>query len=68
MVGVHTPEFAFEHVTSNVQSAARSMGVNYPVAIDNGYDTWNAYNNQYWPAEYLIDASGNIRHVVLRRG
>jgi cytochrome c biogenesis protein CcdA/thiol-disulfide isomerase/thioredoxin len=68
VVGVHTPEFAFEHVTSNVQSAARSMGVKYPVAIDNGYDTWNAYNNQYWPAEYLIDASGNIRHIVYGEG
>jgi hypothetical protein len=51
-----------------VQSAARSMGVKYPVAIDNGYDTWNAYNNQYWPAEYLIDASGNIRHIVYGEG
>ncbi len=68
VIGVHTPEFAFEHVTSNVRSAARSMGVQYPVAIDNNYDTWNAYNNQYWPAEYLIDASGNIRHLVFGEG
>jgi cytochrome c biogenesis protein CcdA/thiol-disulfide isomerase/thioredoxin len=68
VIGVHTPEFAFEHVTSNVQSAARSLGVTYPIAIDNGYDTWNSYNNQYWPAEYLIDASGDIRHLVFGEG
>jgi cytochrome c biogenesis protein CcdA/thiol-disulfide isomerase/thioredoxin len=68
VIGVHTPEFAFEHVTSNVASAARSMGVKYPIAIDNDYGTWNAYNNQYWPAEYLIDATGNIRHIVFGEG
>ncbi len=68
VVGVHTPEFAFEHVTSNVTAAARSLGVKYPIAIDNGYDTWNAYNNQYWPAEYLIDATGTIRHIVFGEG
>ncbi len=68
VVGVHTPEFAFEHVASNVVAAARSLGVKYPIAIDNNYDTWNAYSNQYWPAEYLIDAGGNIRHVVFGEG
>jgi cytochrome c biogenesis protein CcdA/thiol-disulfide isomerase/thioredoxin len=68
VVGVHTPEFAFEHVASNVVAAAHSLGVKYPIAIDNDYDTWNAYNNQYWPAEYLIDASGNIRHLVFGEG
>ncbi len=68
VIGVHTPEFAFEHVTSNVSVAARSLGVKYPIAIDNSYDTWNAYDNQYWPAEYLIDASGNIRHIVFGEG
>jgi len=68
VVGVHTPEFAFEHVTSNVKAAARSLGVKYPIAIDNDYDTWNAYSNQYWPAEYLIDANGNIRHIVFGEG
>ena len=68
VVGVHTPEFAFEHVASNVASQARSLGVQYPIAIDNGYDTWNAYNNQYWPAEYLVDANGNIRHVSFGEG
>jgi cytochrome c biogenesis protein CcdA/thiol-disulfide isomerase/thioredoxin len=68
VVGVHTPEFAFEHVASNVVAAAHSFGVKYPIAIDNGYDTWNSYNNQYWPAEYLIDATGNIRHIVFGEG
>ena len=68
VVGVHTPEFAFEHVASNVVAAAHSLAVKYPIAIDNGYDTWNAYNNQYWPAEYLIDATGNVRHIVFGEG
>jgi cytochrome c biogenesis protein CcdA/thiol-disulfide isomerase/thioredoxin len=61
VVGVHTPEFAFEHVVSNVQSAAANLGVVYPIAVDNNYATWDAYNNEYWPAEYLIDASGQVR-------
>ena len=61
VVGVSTPEFAFEHVVSNVKSAAASLGVDYPVAIDNNYDTWDAYNNEYWPAEYLIDQTGEVR-------
>ena len=68
VVGVHTPEFAFEHVRSNVQSQAASLGVRYPIAIDNDYGTWNAYSNEYWPAEYLIDADGNIRHVAFGEG
>jgi cytochrome c biogenesis protein CcdA/thiol-disulfide isomerase/thioredoxin len=61
VVGVSTPEFAFEHVVSNVQSAANSLGIRYPVAIDNNYGTWDAYNNEYWPAEYLIDQTGEVR-------
>ncbi len=61
VVGVHTPEFAFEHVISNVRSAAGNLGVHYPIAIDNNYGTWDAYNNEYWPAEYLIDPTGEIR-------
>jgi thiol-disulfide isomerase/thioredoxin len=61
VVGVSTPEFAFEHVVSNVQSAAGNLGIHYPVAIDNNYGTWDAYNNEYWPAEYLIDPSGEVR-------
>jgi cytochrome c biogenesis protein CcdA/thiol-disulfide isomerase/thioredoxin len=61
VVGVSTPEFAFEHVVSNVASAAGSLGIHYPVAIDNNYGTWDAYNNEYWPAEYLIDPKGQVR-------
>jgi cytochrome c biogenesis protein CcdA/thiol-disulfide isomerase/thioredoxin len=61
VVGVHTPEFAFEHVVSNVRSAVRSLGVDYPVAVDSNYATWDAYNNEYWPADYLIDPRGQVR-------
>ena len=68
IVGVHTPEFAFEHVTTNVTQAAQQLGVTYPIAVDNRYSTWNAYQNQYWPAEYLIDASGTVRHVDYGEG
>jgi cytochrome c biogenesis protein CcdA/thiol-disulfide isomerase/thioredoxin len=68
VIGVHTPEFAFEHVVSNVAVAARQLGVVYPVAIDNQYATWTAYENSYWPAEYLIDASGRVRHVDFGEG
>lgn len=68
IVGVHTPEFSFEHVVANVQSAAASLGVHYPIAVDDSYGTWNAYSNEYWPAEYLIDAHGIIRHVDFGEG
>jgi cytochrome c biogenesis protein CcdA/thiol-disulfide isomerase/thioredoxin len=68
VLGVHTPEFSFEHVTSNIKSNAAHLGVKYPIAIDNNYGTWNAYQNQYWPAEYLIDATGVIRHITFGEG
>ena len=68
IVGVHTPEFAFEHVVSNVKSQAQTLGVKYPIAIDNNYGTWNAYDNNYWPADYLIDAQGVVRHVEFGEG
>jgi cytochrome c biogenesis protein CcdA/thiol-disulfide isomerase/thioredoxin len=68
IVGVHTPEFAFEHVLSNVRENARQLGVRYPIALDNEYATWDAYQNQYWPAEYLIDRRGRIRHVHFGEG
>jgi len=61
VVGVHTPEFAFEHVLSNVRSAAKSLGVDYPIAVDSNYKTWDAWANEYWPADYLIDPSGEVR-------
>src|SRR5438552_5121788 len=62
IVGVHTPEFAFEHVSANVRAAVRRLGVGYPVVQDNKYRTWEAYGNQYWPAEFLIDRSGHAPH------
>jgi cytochrome c biogenesis protein CcdA/thiol-disulfide isomerase/thioredoxin len=63
IVGVHTPEFAFEHVPSNVRKATRELGVRYAVAIDNGYKTWDAYQNGAWPTEYLVDRRGHIREI-----
>lgn len=68
IIGVHTPEFAFEHVPSNVAAQAKTLGVRYPVAIDDDYATWNAYNNQYWPAEYLVDPHGQVRHITFGEG
>jgi cytochrome c biogenesis protein CcdA/thiol-disulfide isomerase/thioredoxin len=68
IVGVHTPEFAFEYDVSNVRRATHEYGVRYPVAIDDKYATWNAYGNQYWPAEYLIDASGHVRESHFGEG
>jgi cytochrome c biogenesis protein CcdA/thiol-disulfide isomerase/thioredoxin len=68
VVGVHTPEFAFEHVVSNVRAQATALGVHYPVAIDDNYGTWNAYDNEYWPADYLIDARGDVRHIHFGEG
>jgi cytochrome c biogenesis protein CcdA/thiol-disulfide isomerase/thioredoxin len=68
VVGVHTPEFAFEHVVSNVRSAVQQFGITYPVAVDNSYDTWNAYDNEYWPADYLVDASGEVRYESFGEG
>ncbi len=63
IVGVHTPEFAFEHVPANVRGAVKRLGVGWPVALDNNYSTWTAYSNQYWPADYLVDRTGQIRSV-----
>jgi cytochrome c biogenesis protein CcdA/thiol-disulfide isomerase/thioredoxin len=68
IIGVHTPEFAFEHVTSNVRAAVKRLGVPYPVMQDNDYKTWDNYANQYWPAEYLIDRNGRIRHTNFGEG
>ncbi|MFL5962832.1 MAG: cytochrome c biogenesis protein DipZ [Gaiellaceae bacterium] len=68
IIGVHTPEFAFEHVASNVRSAVQRLGIRYPVVQDNRYQTWDNYANQYWPAEYLIDRSGHVRHTHFGEG
>ncbi len=60
VVGVHTPEFPFEKSIGNLQAALKRYGIRYPVAQDNEYATWNAYRNQYWPAQYILDQSGKI--------
>ena len=60
VVGVHTPEYAFEHKTDNLQNAVKRFGIEYPIAQDNEYATWNAYGNQYWPALYLFDQHGRL--------
>jgi cytochrome c biogenesis protein CcdA/thiol-disulfide isomerase/thioredoxin len=62
VIGVHAPEFAFERNVGNVTKAMKDLGINYPVAIDNDYKIWRAFNNEYWPAHYFADAQGRIRH------
>ncbi|WLG91418.1 cytochrome c biogenesis protein DipZ [Pseudomonas cucumis] len=62
VIGVHTPEFAFERDVGNVTKAMKDLGITYPVAIDNDYKVWRAFNNQYWPAHYFADAQGRIRY------
>lgn len=68
VVGVHTPEFAFEKDTNNVQTALKRHSINYPVAQDNDFGTWNAYDNRYWPAHYLIDKNGRIVYTHFGEG
>jgi cytochrome c biogenesis protein CcdA/thiol-disulfide isomerase/thioredoxin len=68
LLGVHTPEFTFEANEANVSDAIKRHGLTYPTAQDNNYGTWNAFNNQYWPAKYLIDAEGNIRYTHFGEG
>ena len=62
VIGVHAPEFAFEKIPDNVKRAVHDLGVTYPVALDNNLAIWQAFNNEYWPAHYFIDAEGRIRH------
>jgi cytochrome c biogenesis protein CcdA/thiol-disulfide isomerase/thioredoxin len=68
IVGIHSPEFAFERVPGNVRSAVRRLGLRYPVALDNDFATWTAYENQYWPAKYLVDRSGRVRYTHFGEG
>ena len=68
IIGVHTPEFAFEKDSHNVELAIHDLGITYPVAMDNQYAVWNAFGNHYWPAHYLIDANGKIRHQHFGEG
>jgi cytochrome c biogenesis protein CcdA/thiol-disulfide isomerase/thioredoxin len=68
VAGVHSPEYAFEKVQSNVVSGAADLGITYPIALDNNLSTWTNYRNRYWPAEYLIDANGTVRHIKFGEG
>ncbi len=68
IIGLHTPEFAFEQVQKNVQSAVEGFDIKYPVVMDNDYATWNAYGNQYWPRKYLIGVDGDIVYDHIGEG
>jgi thiol-disulfide isomerase/thioredoxin len=68
VVGVHTPEFTFEHDIGGVRRAAEERAIDYPVAVDNDYEVWNAFGNHYWPALYFADADGGIRHQHFGEG
>jgi thiol-disulfide isomerase/thioredoxin len=68
LVGVHTPEFAYEEDAANVAAALQRLGITWPVAIDNERQTWHAYNNRFWPAMYLVDKQGNIRYLAIGEG
>jgi thiol-disulfide isomerase/thioredoxin len=68
VVGVHTPEFAFERSVQNVEHAVGQHGLEYPVGLDNDFVAWNAYGNRYWPTTYLIDRAGQIRYMRIGEG
>jgi cytochrome c biogenesis protein CcdA/thiol-disulfide isomerase/thioredoxin len=68
ILGVHSPEFAFERKADNVRGAVRDLGIRYPVALDNEFETWNAYANRYWPAKYFIDRRGHLRFAHFGEG
>ncbi len=68
VIGVHSPEYAFEKVADNVAAGARDLGITYPIALDNNLSTWTNYRNRYWPAEYLVDAKGTVRHIKFGEG
>jgi cytochrome c biogenesis protein CcdA/thiol-disulfide isomerase/thioredoxin len=68
VIGVHTPEYTFEQDAGNVAAGAKRLHITYPIAIDSGYQTWTAFGNDSWPADYLIDSSGEVRHVGIGEG
>ncbi len=68
ILGIHSPEFGFEHNLGNVRAAVKRLHVRYPVALDNDFGTWNAFGNQYWPADYLVDQAGHVRDVHFGEG
>lgn len=68
MVGVHTPEYAYEHDLGTLRNKVAGLGIGYPVAVDNDYKVWNAWGNQFWPAHYFVDRKGQVRHVHFGEG
>jgi thiol-disulfide isomerase/thioredoxin len=68
VIGVHTPEFAFERSVRNVERAARARHLAFPIGLDNDYTAWNAYANEYWPSQYLIDGAGHVRYAHIGEG
>ena len=68
MVGVHTPEFDYEHDVATLRDKVARLGIGYPVAVDNDYKVWNAWGNQFWPAHYFVDRKGQVRHVHVGEG
>jgi cytochrome c biogenesis protein CcdA/thiol-disulfide isomerase/thioredoxin len=68
IVGIQSPEYAFEKVPANVEAAAKGFGITYPVGVDPNLDTWTNYRNRYWPADYLVDAKGVVRHIQFGEG
>lgn len=68
VIGVHTPEYGFERIIDNVKAKVKEYGITYPVAIDNNYAIWRNFDNQYWPAHYLIDAKGQVRYTHFGEG
>lgn len=68
VIGIHSPEYAFEKDPGNVAAGVRDFGIAYPVALDNTLSTWTNYRNRYWPAHYLIDADGTVRHISFGEG
>ena len=68
LVGVHSPEFAFERERSNVEDAVERLGLDYPVALDSDFETWQAWDNRYWPAKYFVDREGRVRYAHFGEG
>lgn len=68
IIGIHTPEFDYEKDLQNIEKAIQMHDIKYPVAVDNNYETWNAYSNKYWPAFYFIDKEGYIRRSYFGEG
>jgi thiol-disulfide isomerase/thioredoxin len=68
VVGVHTPEYDYEHDIASLRAQVGQLGITWPVAVDNDYRIWNAWGNQFWPAHYLVDRKGQVRHVHFGEG